>query len=71
MKTPLQLFREGMDTKAIARELECSEAAVYNTIHHERQAILAAADKIERRRAYARWLYNRRKQINAAREARA
>lgn len=36
MKTPLQLFRDGMDTKAISLKLRISEAKVYNAIHRER-----------------------------------
>lgn len=36
-QTPLRLFREGMDTLAIAEHLGCSEATAYNLIHKARE----------------------------------
>jgi hypothetical protein len=37
-KTPLRLFRQGMDTLQIEKELGCSEATAYNLIHRAKEA---------------------------------
>ena len=37
-KTPLSMFRQGIDTYDIALQLGCHEATVYNIIHSARNA---------------------------------
>lgn len=70
-QTPLSLFRQGMDTIAMAEHLGCSEATAYSMLHHAREKEHAKKAKAERQRSYNREYQRRiRQEMREARAAR-
>lgn len=70
-RTPLELFRSGMDTIAIAERLGVSEAIAYSLLHHAREDERKKKAKADRQRIYNRNYQRRiRQEMREARAAR-